>query len=106
LVAAIGPSPTQVLQLVQQPGSEVLLEDVGAAPNPDVLLAGGGPGLLKGRLDSVAGEDVGGTALFGWRLGRFVGDHEDRLAERRRVYPWPDSDVEHSLADHDRPVPA
>ena len=34
------------LQLVRQPGPEVLLEDVGAAPNPDVLLAGGGPGLL------------------------------------------------------------
>src|SRR5215211_5712490 len=41
------------LQLVDQTGRQVLVDDVGAAADEDVLLAGGLPRLLQGRLDSI-----------------------------------------------------
>src|SRR5205085_11720237 len=52
-------------QLVEEAGAEVLLDDVGAARNRDVLVARGRPSLLERRLDPVGDERERGPSLLG-----------------------------------------
>ena len=99
------------VQLVEQAGREVLLHDVGAAAERDVPAAGGREGLLERRLDPVGDEREARPALqLGERLARVVGEHEDRVVERRvlappavpaRLAPRPRAAAEH-IAAHDR----
>ena len=74
------------LQLVDQPGCQVLVDDVGAAADEDVLVAGGLPRPLQGGLDSV-GDEGEGRVREGQRLPLVVGEDEDRLVEGRVVTP-------------------
>jgi hypothetical protein len=74
------------LRLVDVPGRQVLVDDVGAAPDQDVLLAGGGAGLLERRLDPVGDEGERGV---GERQGLalVVGQDEHGHVERRVLSP-------------------
>src|SRR5829696_5640611 len=74
------------LQLVDQTGRQVLVDDVGAAADEDVLLAGGLPRLLQGRLDSI-GDKGEGRVREDQRLALVVRENEDRLAEGRVLTP-------------------
>src|SRR5215218_3857219 len=73
------------LQLVDQTGRQVLVDDVGAA-DEDVLLAGGLPRLLQGRLDSI-GDKGESRVREDQRLALVVRVNEDRLAEGRVLTP-------------------
>ena len=75
------------LHFVDQPCLEVLLSDVRATAQADVLIAGSFPGRLEGGSDSVGDEREAGASLLGNRLAGVVGDDEDRHVERRIVPP-------------------
>src|SRR5215211_2070662 len=68
------------LQLVDQTGRQVLVDDVGAAADEDVLVAGGLPRSLQGGLDSI-GDEGEGRVREDQRLALVVGEDEDRLME-------------------------
>jgi len=98
------------LHFVDQPCLEVLLSDVRATAQADVLIAGSFPGLLEGGSDSVGDEREAGASLLGNRLAGVVGDDEDRHVERRIVpspavprviSPWALA-AEHVPAHHGR----
>src|SRR5215208_2658820 len=68
------------LQLVDQTGRQVLVDDVGAPADEDVLVACGIPRSLQGRLDAIGDEGEGGVRED-QRLALVVGEDEDRLVE-------------------------
>ena len=74
------------LQLVDESGRQVLVDDVGAAADEDVLVAGGLPRLLQGGLDAI-GDEGERRVREGQRLPLVVGEDEDRLVEGRVVTP-------------------
>ena len=74
------------LELVEEPGAEVLLDDVRAARDLHVLVAGSGAGLLERGLDAV-GDEREGRPLQLERFARMVREDEDGMAERRLVTP-------------------
>src|SRR5437868_3914023 len=75
------------LQLIQQTGGQALLGDGGAATDRDILVTGGSPGLIDGRLDAVCDERERSAALLGDGVPRVVGEDEDRVVKRRLVTP-------------------
>jgi hypothetical protein len=75
------------LELVEQPGPEVLLGDVRAAAHLHVPVAGRILGLLERRLDALGDEGEGGPSLLGHGLPRMVCEDEDRVVEGRVVPP-------------------
>jgi hypothetical protein len=75
------------LELVDQPGGEVLLRDVGTSPEQYVLAVGGLSRLLECGLDSVSDEDEGCAPLHLQGLTRMVGQYEDRRVKGRIVAP-------------------
>src|SRR5262245_62694695 len=66
------------LHLVQQARVEILLNDLRASPDPDILLAGDGLGLREAGPDPIGDERIRRAALPGERLPRLVSEHEDR----------------------------
>src|SRR5439155_1739998 len=74
-------------ELVDQPGFQVLLGDVGAAADRDVLVAGRLLGLLERGLDAVGDEGECGAALLRHRLAGVVGEDEDGMVEWRVLSP-------------------
>jgi hypothetical protein len=79
------------LELVQQPGPQVLLDDLGPTAHGHVPAGGGLPGLLQGRLDPVGDEGEGGP-LQDQRLTGMVGEDEHRVVVRRLLPPQPRQD--------------
>src|SRR4051812_25850549 len=65
------------LELVEEPGGQVLVDDLGAAPEHDVLTVRGLFGLLERPLDAVGDEVIGRAAVHRHRLTGVVGDDED-----------------------------
>ena len=59
---------------------QVLVDDVGAATDVDVLVASGVPRSLQGGLDSIGNERKGGVRE-NQRLALVVGEDEDRLVK-------------------------
>jgi hypothetical protein len=66
------------LKLIDQPGSEILLYQVGASCKQHIAPARGLLCLLECRLDSIGDEDEGGASLHRQGLAGMVGEHEDR----------------------------
>src|SRR5207249_4108779 len=101
------------LELVEQPGFQVLLSDSRPTGERDVLVAGGRPSLLEGGFDPVGHERERGPSLLGYPLARVMGENEHRDTERRVfsppavgsgiVFPRALSTAEHSSAHHDGP---
>src|SRR5512133_3480967 len=75
------------LELVEQPGVEILLRDAGAAGDRDVLVAGARACLLQRRLDAVRDKREGRSPLFRHGLARVLRENEDGVMERRVVAP-------------------
>src|SRR5262249_13390367 len=76
------------LHLVQQARLEILLNDLRAPPDPDILAAGDGRGLREASPDPIGDERIRRTALPRERWPRPMTDHEHRQpVERRRVAP-------------------
>jgi hypothetical protein len=75
------------LDRVQQPGVEVLPAHLGAAAHVHVSVSRGRSRLLERGLDPVGDEREAGSVLEADRLARVVGEHEDRMLERRLVAP-------------------
>src|SRR5690606_846561 len=75
------------VDLVEEPGPQVLLDDAGSAADRHVLVARGGAGLVQGGLDPVGNEGERRAAFFDQRLSRAVGYHEDRHVEGRVFAP-------------------
>jgi hypothetical protein len=75
------------LELIDQAGGEILLDEVGASPEEHILAAHGVPRLLERGLDPIGDEDEGGASLHLQRLAGMVGEHEDRRVEERVVAP-------------------
>ena len=74
------------LHLVHQPGGQVLVDDVGASADEDVLVAGGLARLRERRLDFV-GDEGERRVRERQRLALVMRDDEDRLVEGRVVAP-------------------
>ena len=74
------------LELVDEAGSQVLVDGVGSAADRDVLAAGRRLRLLERRLDPV-GHEGERRVRERQRLALVVGEHEDRHVERRVVAP-------------------
>src|SRR6266540_246594 len=74
------------LDLVDEPGRQVLVDDVGAAADVDVLAAGRRLGLLEGGLDALSDEGEGRVGE-GQRLALVMGEDEDGHVERRVLAP-------------------
>jgi hypothetical protein len=89
------------LDLVEQPGLQVLPGEVGATDDQDVLAARGCPRPLQRHLDALGDEAVGRASVLGHRGPGAVGDDEHRHRERRVVAPRRLTDVEHRPADQD-----
>ena len=86
------PSPrrngtTWKLELIDQPGGAVLLDDVGASSEQHIHAARGSPRLFERGLDPFGDECEGGASLHLQRLTGMMGEHEDRRVERRVVTP-------------------
>src|ERR1700754_3766774 len=75
------------LELVQQSRCQVLLSDVAAAPQHDVLAAGGLLCLLERGLDSVGDEVERGPSLHLHRITRVMGEDEHGVVVGRVVTP-------------------
>src|SRR6266545_2081818 len=98
------------LQLVEQPGLQVLLRDVGATRERDVLVPGGRASLLERGFDAVGDEGERGSAFLDDRLTRMMGEDEHGDVERgvvpppgirvRVVLPWAFSTAEHPPTHH------
>lgn len=69
------------LELVHQPGLEVLLKEVGASSDRHVLVTSGGAGLLERGFQPAGDERVGGASLLGDGVPSPVRDDEDRHPE-------------------------
>src|SRR4051794_6186142 len=74
------------LDLVDDSGGQILVDDLSAAADEDVLSVGRLPRLLERRLDAIGDEREGGVGE-GQRLPLVVGDDEDRLVEGRVLAP-------------------
>ncbi len=86
------PSPrrngtTWKLELIDQPGGEVLLDDVGASSEQHIHAARGSPRLFERGLDPFGDECEGGASLHLQRLTGMMGEHEDRRVEGMVVAP-------------------
>src|SRR2546423_15723809 len=75
------------LDLVEVPRREKLPDDVPAARNGDVPVAGRSPSLFQGGLDAFRDEGERGLAPQHERLGRVMAQREDLHAEPWRVGP-------------------
>jgi hypothetical protein len=77
------------VELVQEAGSDVLLDRLRAPADPHVLGAGRGARLFECGLDPVGHEDERRPTLHLERVARVVHEHEHRVVERRVVAPQP-----------------
>src|ERR671912_986841 len=77
------------LEHVQQSRRQILPGDVAAAPEPDVLAAGGLPCLIERGLDSVGDEVERGPSLHLHGITRVMGDDEHGVVVRRGWPPPP-----------------
>src|SRR3954462_88652 len=75
------------LELGQQPRRQVLVDDLGAAPEHDVFAVGGLPRLLERGLDPARDEVVGGPAFHLHGFARVMGDDEHLIVVRGVVSP-------------------
>src|SRR3954470_5992678 len=71
------------LKLVQQSRCQVLVGDLGAAPEHDVLAAGGVPCLVERGLDSVGDEMERGPSLHLHRITWVMGENEHGIVVGR-----------------------
>jgi hypothetical protein len=91
---------------VEQARVQVLLGELGAARDCDVLALSSGARPLECCFDAGGHERVGGAALLGDRVAGAVGDHEHGHAEGRVVSPGPLAGVEHRAPITSDPSPA
>src|SRR6266508_1941909 len=75
------------LELVEEPGPQILLGDVRSAGDRDVLLRGGCSSLVERGLDPVGDEGERCSTLLDHRFSRMVREDEHRHAERWIVSP-------------------
>jgi hypothetical protein len=75
------------LELIDQPGGQVLPHDAGASPQQHIPATRSLLGLLERGLDPIGDEEEGGASGHLQRLAGVVGEHEDRRMERRVLAP-------------------
>ena len=75
------------IELVEQPGRQVLLHNACAAGNRDVVVIRRRPGSLEGGLDPVGDERERRPTLHRQRLARVVAEYEHRRVEGRVLAP-------------------
>jgi hypothetical protein len=75
------------LELINQPGGQILLDGAGASSQQHIPATSGLLGLLECGPDPLGDEDEGGPSLHLQGLAGMVGEHEDRRVERRVVAP-------------------